>query len=140
MLWLFRLVLAALVGALVYDMYSPSVINVELDPYVYLIVGALVLVEPAFWITTHLAGGIMMGLASGGFWDGLKLSLILGFGLGASRLWPHVLAAAAGVYAGGGPGLYSYGGALLAALLFGLEKMMVWLWNFSPMEQHNNNH
>lgn len=129
-LWLYRVVVASLVGALVYDVYTADALGgYSFDGPVQMVVILAALAEPAFWALTHLFGGVLMGCAAGGIWDGLKLSMILGLGLGVSRSWPYVAAATAGVYAGGGPLLYSIGGGILAVGLFALDKAMTWMWH-----------
>ncbi len=131
---------ALLVGALVYNYYAALMGNWQpytFEPIVYYIVAAIALAEPLFWAVTHLCGGILMGIAAGGIWDGIKLAVILGVGLGFSRLWPSVLACAAAIYAADGPLVYSIGGALLAGGLYGLDKAMSWMWHHAKPETSN---
>ncbi|MCP5405501.1 MAG: hypothetical protein H6922_04695 [Pseudomonadaceae bacterium] len=135
LLWSYRLIVACMAGALVYDFYSGQVFGYGTDATMRGIVILAVLAEPAFWAVTHLFGGVLMGVAAGGLLDGMKLSLILGLGLGVARTWPYVAAAAAGAYAGEGPLLYSIGGAVLAVLLFGMDKAITWMWQ---QARHNN--
>lgn len=132
LLWIYRVAMALVVGALVYDYYAPTgFASIQGTESLYTLVALVVLLEPAFWVATHLFGGVMMGIAAGGFLDGVRLSLILGVGLGLARLWFVVVGAAAGVYAGGGPLIYSIGGVVLAVVLFGLERAMLWMWHYS---------
>lgn len=130
LLWTYRLIVGLMVGAVVYDYYNSQAMNmmVSLDPFIINVVIVAVLAEPAFWAVTHLFGGLLMGMAAGGVWDGLKLSFILGTGFAVARLWPYVLGGAVGVLMGGGPGLYAYGGLFLALLLCILDYAMSWFW------------
>ena len=131
-LWSYRGVVALAVGALVYNYFLVKQGGASLYDFselTYTVVGLAVLAEPVFWASMHLCGGILMGVAAGGLLDGIKLSCILGIGLGLSRCWPYVAAASAGVYAAGGPQVYSIGGAVAALLLFGLDKAMTWFWH-----------
>ncbi|MFZ2587713.1 MAG: hypothetical protein WAZ18_06330 [Alphaproteobacteria bacterium] len=130
-LWIYRVTVALLVGAFVYDFFAPTGMDYDMGAPAYLIIAVLALAEPVFWAVMHLCGGVMMGVAAGGILDGIKLSLILGVGLGLSRLWVAVLGAAAGTYAGGGPLLYSIGGVVVAFALFGLERGIMWMWHYS---------
>jgi hypothetical protein len=106
-----------------------------IDLPVYYGVAIAVLLAPAFWAITHLCGGILMGFASGGFLDGVKLGLILGMGMALSKMWPYVLAAGAGVYLGGGPLLYTVCGAVGAVVLYALDWSLRYFWKTSkPLE------
>jgi hypothetical protein len=133
----YRILVASVVGALVSNYYGG--LTGVLEPYelsspVYYGVIALALGEPLFWAFTHLCGGVLMGIAAGGIWDGIKLALTLGVGLGIARAWPSVAASAAAVYVAGGPLLYSLGGGILALGLYGLDKAMTWMWHHAKPE------
>lgn len=130
LLWTYRVVVGLMVGAVVFDFYNSQTLNltVNLDPFIYAVVLLTALAEPAFWAVTHLCGGLLMGVAAGGIWDGLKMSFILGVGFAVARMWPYLLGAAVGVLMGGGPGIYGYGGLVLAFLLFMLDYAMSWFW------------
>jgi hypothetical protein len=130
LLWTYRVVVGLMVAAVVYDFYNSQTMNltVNLDPFIYAVVLLAALAEPAFWAFTHLCGGLLMGMAAGGIWDGLKMSFILGVGFAVARMWPYVLGGAVGVLMGGGPNLYGYGGLVLALLLFMLDQAMSWFW------------
>lgn len=130
LLWTYRILVGLMVGAVVYDYFNAQTLNIPatLDPFIDTVVILAVLAEPVFWAFTHLCGGLLMGMAAGGVWDGLKLSFILGVGFAVARMWPYVLGGAAGVLMGGGPALYGYGGLVLAFVLFMLDYAMSWFW------------
>lgn len=135
-LWSYRGIVALMVGALVYDYFvmKGGGAGYGFTELTYTVVAVAALAEPVFWASMHLCGGILMGVAAGGLMDGIKLSCILGIGLGLSRCWPYVLAAAAGTYAANGPQIYSIGGAVVAVGLFGLDKAMTWFWHNAKPE------
>jgi hypothetical protein len=135
-LWFaYNLVVACAVALLTAHYYYdagqglPYVQDIGIHAYVYYGVAAAALVAPAVWASMHLFGGLFFGMAAGGLLDGLRLGFILGFGMAIAKCWLFVLAAAVGVYAGGGPLLYSIGGAVLAFLLFGLHKALMYFWS-----------
>ena len=123
---------AALTANLYYD--SGAGFGYPIHPYVYQAVLAAVLLGPMFWAAAHLGGGLLLGVAGGSFFDALKFALILGIGMAVSKLWLFVLAAAVGVWAGGGPLVYVIGGAVLGLLLFGLDRAMAYFWSTSRGE------
>lgn len=129
LLWTYRAIVGLMVGAVVYDFYtSPTPLLTTLEPAIYTVLVIAVFAEPVFWAVTHLCGGLLMGVAAGGVWDGLKLSFILGIGFAVARMWPYVLGGAVGAFMGGGQNLYVYGGFALAVVLFLLDYAMSWFW------------
>ncbi|PZP39106.1 MAG: hypothetical protein DI585_05150, partial [Pseudomonas fluorescens] len=69
---------------------------------VYYIAGAVVAFLPVFWAIAHVCGGLLLGIASGGVLDGLRLGILLGLGMALSKLWPASFGLAAGAYFGNG--------------------------------------
>ncbi|MBI1309086.1 MAG: hypothetical protein GC129_04435 [Proteobacteria bacterium] len=96
---------------------------------VYYAVLIAVLIVPAFWAVMHLCGGMLFGVAAGGFLDGCRLGITLGLGMALGKMWPYVTAYGMGVYLGGGPLLYCIGGVVLGVLLFGLDRVMHYFWH-----------
>lgn len=103
--------------------------GVPIHAYVYYGVAVASLAIPAFWAVTHLCGGILFGLAAGGFLDGVKLGLTLGLGMAFSKLWPTVLAIGAGIMLGKGPLLYAAICLILSVLLFALDRVLHYFWH-----------
>ena len=66
--WLLHLSIILVVTALVANYYANNGAGygVTIPPYVYYGVLGLVTVVPVFWAITHLCGGLLMGIASGG--------------------------------------------------------------------------
>ncbi len=133
--FLLNLIGAALVGLLTahyfYDGGAglPYLRDIGVHDYIYYAAGIGVFLIPAFWAVTHICGGIFFGIAAGGLLDGMKLGLILGFGMALAKCWPAVLAAALGVYLGGGPLIYTVLGAVAGVMLIGLDKTLGYFWN-----------
>lgn len=100
-----------------------------LPEYFYIAVAVGVLGVSVVWTFLHVLGGCLFGIAAGGLWDGIKLGLLLGLGLGLSRLWPYVMAWTAGIFAGNAPLLPILGWGFLAIILFGLNRMVMYFWN-----------
>ncbi|HEX2859903.1 MAG TPA: hypothetical protein VHP58_06890 [Alphaproteobacteria bacterium] len=124
----FRSFVALLVAALVANFYGGLGYQYDLHPYVYYGTAIAVLAIPVFWCSMHLCGGVLIGVAAGGLIDGLKLGMLLGIGMGLSKLWPYVLAAAAGCYIGKGPMVYVVGGVVVGILLFGIDRALMYFW------------
>lgn len=101
----------------------------EIHPYVYYGVGAIVAFMPVFWAVTHLCGGLLLGIASGGVLDGLRLGLLLGMGMALSKLWPAAFGVAIGAYIGNGLSSYVYLGAVVGVLLFALDRILHYFWH-----------
>lgn len=129
--WSFQLAVAAAVAALTANLYynGGAGFGYTIHPYVYEGVIAAALLGPLFWAVAHLCGGLLLGVAGGSFFDALKFALILGLGMAAAKVWLFVLAAAVGVWAGGGPLLYVIGGAVLGLLLLGLDRALAYFWS-----------
>lgn len=96
--------------------------------YVYYAVLAMVAALPLAWAALHIGGGLLLGIASGGVLDGLRLGFILGLGMALSKLWPTAFGVGFGVMLGGGPVLYTATGLLVGVLLFGLDKALHFFW------------
>lgn len=126
----YQAVVALAVFALVANVYHDGGkgFGVDIDDIIVYGVAIAVLAVPFFWAVTHLFGGVLFGIAAGGVGDGLKLGLLLGLGMSVGKLWPYVAAASAGVYVGGGPAIYAYGGLALALMLLALDKVMEYFW------------
>jgi hypothetical protein len=101
----------------------------EIHPYVYYGVGAFVAFMPVFWAITHVCGGLLLGIASGGVLDGLRLGVLLGLGMALSKLWPAAVGVALGAYIGDGLSSYVYLSVVAAVLLFALDKILQYFWH-----------
>lgn len=128
---IFQGVIALAVMGLVADFYAfgGAGYGYEIHPYVYYAVALLALTVPVFWAFTYMCGGVMFGIAAGGFFDGVKMGFTLGLGVALGKAWPYVAAGAAGIYIGGGPMIYLVAAIALAVLLFGLDKALEYFWN-----------
>lgn len=105
--------------------------GMPIHPYVYYVVGGAVAILPVFWAVTHVCGGLLLGIASGGVMDGLRLGVLLGLGMALSKLWPAALGVAIGVWMGDGPLAYTILAAIAGALLFGLSRALHFFWKSS---------
>lgn len=105
--------------------------GIAIHPYVYYGVGAAVAVLPVFWAVAHVCGGLLLGIASGGVMDGLRLGVLLGLGMALSKLWPAAFGLALGVWIGGGPLVYAILAAAAGGLLFGLSRALHFFWKSS---------
>lgn len=134
--WLLHLVVMGLVAAIAANYYHAGGqgYGYAIHPYIYYGIAAVVAFLPVFWAITHVCGGLLLGIASGGVMDGLRLGLLLGAGMALSKLWPATLGAAIGIYVGGGPHLYVYGLTLVGVLLFGLDRALHYFWRTSSRE------
>ena len=83
----------------------------------------------ALWALVHIVGGGLFGMAAGGVLDGMKLGLVLGVGIGISRVWLYVLAWGAGAFAGQAPIWHVVGFGVLGALLYALNRFVMYFWN-----------
>ena len=101
----------------------------EIHPYIYYGVGALVAFMPVFWAIVHVCGGLMLGIASGGILDGLRLGVLLGLGMALSKLWPAAFGVAIGAYVGDGVSSYVYLSAVAGVLLFALDRVLQYFWH-----------
>jgi hypothetical protein len=139
--WSFQSTVALMVAALVANFYANNGAGYGYDihPYIYYAVAVAVLLAPAFWASMHLCGGLLIGIAAGGFIDGLKLGLMLGLGMAFAKMWPYALAAAVGCYVGHGPLIYTIGGVLIGALLFGLDWALGYFWSSMERARHLTN-
>ncbi|RYG61902.1 MAG: hypothetical protein EON60_01850 [Alphaproteobacteria bacterium] len=100
----------------------------DIHPYVYYGAWAFAAFMPVFWALAHVCGGILLGIASGGVLDGLRLGILLGLGMALSKLWPAAFGLALGAYLGDGLGMYVYLGAAAGVLLFALDKILQYFW------------
>jgi hypothetical protein len=134
--WVLHLIVMALVAAITANYYHAggAGYGYAVHPYIYYGVGAVVAFLPVFWAITHVCGGLLLGLASGGVMDGLRLGLMLGTGMALSKLWPASLGAAAGIYLGDGPRLYMYGLIAVGVLLFALDRALHYFWHTTTRE------
>lgn len=111
--------------------------GIPIHPYVYYGAAVASLAIPAFWAVTHLCGGIVFGIAAGGFLDGVRLGLTLGLGMAFGKLWPTMLAVGLGILLGKGPMLYAVICLVAAVLLFALDKILQYFWH-STSHGHDN--
>ena len=100
----------------------------DVHPYVYYGVGALVAFLPAFWAIAHVCGGVLLGLASGGVLEGMRLGILLGLGMALAKLWPAAFGVAAGAYIGDQNLLYAALGVVAGVLLFALDWILGYFW------------
>lgn len=100
----------------------------DVHPYVYYGAIAFVAFVPVFWALTHICGGLLLGIASGGVLEGLRLGLLLGMGMALSKLWPAAFGVALGAYIGDGLSSYVYLGGIVGVLLFALDKILHYFW------------
>ena len=76
----------------------------------------------------HMVGGGLMGLTSGGIWDGMKLGIMLGLGGAVGRLWPYLFIIAGVAFICKGP-LWHWLGALVAGgICFAVHYIMSFIW------------
>lgn len=131
--WVLHGVVMVLVAGIVANYYHAGGqgYGIPVHPYVYYGVGALVAAVPVFWAVTHVCGGLLLGIASGGVLDGLKLGVMLGLGMAVSKLWPAAGGAAIGIFVGGGPHWYGWVAGVLAVLLFALDRILQYFWHSS---------
>jgi len=130
--WLFNIIGILLVAALTanYVHNGGQGYGFAIHDYVYYAVFAVIAFMPAFWAAAHLCGGLLLGIASGGVLDGLRLGLLLGMGMAISKLWPSAFGIALGLYLGDGltPSWYMYLALLAGFLLFALDKILQYFW------------
>lgn len=128
--WLMNIVVIVLVAALAANYFhdNGNGYGFEVHAYVYYGVGALVAFMPVFWAITHVCGGLLLGIASGGVLDGLRLGVLLGLGMALSKLWPAAFGVALGAYIGDGLNSYVYLAAVAGVLLFALDKILQYFW------------
>lgn len=100
----------------------------EIHPYIYYGIGVLVAFMPVFWAIVHVCGGLMLGIASGGILDGLRLGVLLGLGMALSKLWPAAFGVAIGAYLGAGLSSYVYLAVVAGVLLFALDRALQYVW------------
>ena len=100
----------------------------EVHPYVYYAVGGIVAFLPVFWAVAHVCGGVLLGVASGGILEGLRLGLLLGLGMALAKLWPAALGVAAGAYLGDQNLTYTALGLVAGLLLFALDWILGYFW------------
>lgn len=128
--WLMNITVILLVAALAANYFhdNGNGYGFAVHAYVYYGVGALVAFMPVFWAVTHVCGGILLGIASGGVLDGLRLGVLLGLGMALSKLWPAAFGVAIGAYIGDGLNSYVYLAAVAGVLLFALDKILQYFW------------
>jgi len=135
---IFQVIVALMVMAVVANYYAKGGEHwYPVGEPVYYGVLIAALIVPVFWAVMHLCGGVLFGIAAGGFLDGCRLGLTLGLGMALGKMWPYMLAFGLGVYLGDGPLLYAIIGGVLGVLLFGLDRVMNYFWN-SMSEGHNS--
>lgn len=61
----------------------------QVPEWVYIITFFGVIGVSSFWAIGHTVSGGLMGLASGGMFEGMRLGLLLGLGFGLGRMWPY---------------------------------------------------
>jgi hypothetical protein len=116
------------VAALSVDYYDPGMIAYKIPDIVTQLVLLAVVGVSIFWTVCHVVGGGLLGMAAGGIFDGIKMGLLLGIGLGISRLWPHTLAWATGAFVAEGPVWHIVLLVVSAVVLFGLNSTMRYFW------------
>jgi hypothetical protein len=124
--WLAHLFVMVAVMLLVANYYWNN--GAGVPDYVYYAVAILVAALPVAWAGLHIGGGLLLGIASGGVLDGLRLGLILGLGMALSKLWPAAFGAGAGMWIGGGPKWHMITAFVVGVLLFGLDKALAFFW------------
>jgi hypothetical protein len=129
--WLLHIIVILLVAAISanYVHANGEGYGFPVHPYVYYATGAIVAFIPVFWAVAHLCGGLLLGIASGGVMDGLRLGLLLGFGMAISKLWPTAFGIALGIYIGQGLSWYVYLALAAGFLLFALDKILQYFWH-----------
>ncbi len=129
--WLMNITVMLLVAALAANYYHDggNGYGFEIHPYVYYGVGAMVAFMPVFWAIAHVCGGLLLGIASGGVMDGLRLGVLLGLGMALSKLWPAAFGVAIGAYVGDAPMSYWILAAVAGVLLFALDKVLQYFWH-----------
>ena len=103
----------------------------DVHPYVYYGAIAVVGFVPVFWALMHICGGLLLGVASGGILEGLRLGLLLGMGMALSKLWPAAFGVALGAYIGDGLSSYVYLSGIVGVLLLALDKILTYFWKAS---------
>ena len=129
--WLMHVVVMLLVAALAANYFHNNGIGYgyAIHPYVYYGVGALVAFMPVFWAITHICGGLLLGIASGGILDGLRLGLLLGMGMALSKLWPAAFGLAIGAWLGDAGWSYVILSGMAGILLFALDRVLHYFWH-----------
>lgn len=129
--WLFNIFGILLVAALTanYVHNGGQGYGFAIHPYIYYAVFAIIAFMPVFWAAAHLCGGLLLGIASGGVLDGLRLGLLLGFGMAISKLWPTAFGISLGLYIGQGLSWQVYLAAAAGILLFALDKVLQYFWH-----------
>lgn len=127
MRWLIHLIVMAVVAALAANLFNGFL--GEVHPYVYYGVAGLVAIMPVMWAAIHLGGGLLLGIASGGVLDGLRLGFLLGMGMALSKLWPAAFGIGIGIFAGGGPRLWGGTALFVGVLLFALDRALHFFWH-----------
>ena len=125
---LFQSIIWMGVVVLAIDYYDVTLIPYEIPALIEHMVIIGVLGVSLFWAILHVVGGGLFGLAASGVVDGLKMGLLLGMGLGISRLWSHCLAWAIGCFAADGPLWHMISLGFVALILLGLNSSMRYFW------------
>ncbi|MDD9912882.1 MAG: hypothetical protein OXR68_04640 [Alphaproteobacteria bacterium] len=115
--------------ALSVDFYNPAVFAYEIPQILETLVVAGVVGVSLFWAILHVVVAGLLGLAANGVVDGIRMGLLLGVGLGISRLWPHCLAWGAGSVIAEGPLWHAIGLGVIALVLLVLNSAMRYFWS-----------
>ncbi len=128
--WILHILVIVLVAAVAADYFHDggNGFGFDVPAYVYYGIAGVVAFLPVFWAVAHVCGGVLLGLASGGVLEGLRLGILLGMGMAISKLWPAAFGVAAGAYLGGGGTLYVVLGLLCGFLLFALDWILGYFW------------
>lgn len=130
MRWLLNIVTILVVAGLAANYFHDggNGYGFDIHPYVYYGALAIAAFLPVFWAVAHLCGGLLLGIASGGVLEGLRLGLLLGGGMALSKLWPSAFGIALGAYIANGLSSYVYLGVIAGFLLFALDRILHYFW------------
>ena len=81
-----------------------------------------------FSVMFYIVGGGLFGMASQSVWDGLKMGLMLGVGVGVSRLWPYSLAWGLGCFVAEGRMLDIIAAGVITVLLLFVNIGFHYFW------------
>lgn len=112
--------------ALTYEYYDNLEYNIP--KVVHTIVYAGVLGVSVVWAIGHALFGAAMGIAAGGVMDGIRMGLILGFGMSVGRLWPYVLTFAVGAFLCQAQTWVIVASALAGFVCLGINTMVKFFW------------
>lgn len=112
--------------AVAYEYYGE--LNMDVPKSIHHLLLIAILGVSAIIAVGHVIGGGLMGLTSGGVLSGMRLGLILGLGVGLSRLWPYCAIIGAVALLNQAPAWHWLVAFALAAIFGILHFMMGHVW------------